>query len=40
MMAMGMAIGLWGHARNPDYTVIDECPQKMDWVFDYAAARA
>ena len=41
MMAMGD--GYWpfgGTPDNPDYTVIDEAAlRKMDWVFDYAAAR-
>src|SRR4029453_17681909 len=36
--------GFWpfgGTPDNPDYTVIDEAAlRKMDWVFDYAAARS
>ncbi len=40
---MAMADGFWpfgGTPGDPDYTVIDEAAlRKMDWVFDYAAAR-
>jgi hypothetical protein len=40
---MAMADGFWpfgGAPENPDYTVLDEAAlRKMDWVFDYAAAR-
>ena len=41
MMAMGD--GFWpfgGTPQKPDYSVIDEAAlRKLDWVFDYAAAR-
>ena len=40
---MAMADGFWpfgGTPRSPDYAVVDEAAlRKMDWVFDYAAAR-
>lgn len=40
---MGMSDGHWpfgGTQSNPNYTVINETAmQKLDWVFDYAAAR-
>jgi hypothetical protein len=40
---MAMGDGFWpfgGTPDNPDYTVIEEAAfRKMDWVFDYAAAR-
>ncbi len=40
---LAMADGFWpfgGTPGNPDYSVIDEAAlRKMDWVFDYAAAR-
>src|SRR6185436_11970999 len=40
---MAVSDGFWpfgGTPDKPDYTVVDEAAlKKMDWVFDYAAAR-